>query len=300
MFISSKQCTIEVTSSSINDKILKKDLLENPLLYRFVPDLNFQGSSRKITLKVENCPKPAVKFSLKSPLIHGKYKKDFDSTDIIVVAEYLLERMRQELGITTVHSSCIYKKDKAILLLANLTGAGKTSLALYLTKRYGFKLFSDEKALVSLKTLRLVGQTKKLFLEPKTKNLLQKAGISLPSIIPIRRASSKKIALLITPVVTAKKLIPAVYQYKKDQLKWLLYEEFSKDIRLVNGLVLRFSYPLLPLDNFKLSRRREQGAEKLSRVLPSYFMVGDLKSLAERINQIFDNKSLSSLSDLAR
>jgi len=117
MIISSKNSCIKIISKTIDAKVLKKDILNNNLIFKFIPDLGFTPRKKKIILRIENKNKLKIKFSLKKPFIYGRYQKDFSSTDIIVLCEYLLERLRQEDGICSLHSSSVYKKNKAILFL---------------------------------------------------------------------------------------------------------------------------------------------------------------------------------------
>lgn len=287
MFISSKNCCIQIVSQSINNNLLRQDILTNPLLFRFIPDLTFNKKINKIILRVENKPAIKVNFSLNRPFLYGRYLKDFNSTDIIVISEYLLEYLRQEDGICVIHSSAVYKKNRAILFIANLTGAGKTSLALYLHAQHQYQLFSDEKTLIDIKKIKLVGQTKKLFIEPRTKNDLKYFGLKLPKIINIQETTDKNLALIVMPIIVSSAKTPFVYQYSPTQLRWRLYEEFSKDIRLVNGLIFNFSYPLQSLDNDQLAKQRECFIEKMSRQIPCYCIVGTLEDITKKINQIF-------------
>lgn len=289
MFISSKNCCIKIISKSINLKQLKKDLLDNHLLYRFIPDLNFSIKQKQIVLSIENQKKIKINFSLKKPFIYGRYPSDFNSTDIIVLSEYLLERLRQESGICTIHSSAIYKKNKSILFFVNLTGAGKTSLALYLHKKYQYQLFSDEKTLIDIKKIKLVGQTRKIFLPEKTKNNLQSFGLKLPKIINIKKTNSKNCCLLIVPIIIPSATGVTVHQYRPDQLRWHLYEEVSKDIRLINGSIFNFSYPLQSLDNHQLAVSRQYFVKIISQQIPCYCIFGTLPDVAKKINQIFLN-----------
>lgn len=295
MIIGSKNVHVRIVSESPSLDSVRRDILSNKLLYKFIPDFGFKKGSKEAILRVEDDDHVKVDFSLEQSAIKGKYGTDFHSTDIIVMAEYLLERLRQEQRIYTIHSSSVFKGKKAILFFANLTGAGKTSLALYLTQKYGYRLFSDEKTLVNLKNGKLVGQTKKIFLEKKTQANLEEANIKLPDTVNIAKAEDKKLVLLVVPVIvsTAKKAI--IHQYSKAQLKWALYEEFSKDIRLVNGLVFNLSYPLLPLDTFKIAKQRERFVEDLSARVPCYCVRGALDSIADKVDHWFTKISSNSV-----
>ncbi len=300
MIISSNGGSIKIVSQSIKQNTIKKDLLGNDLLYKFIPDLNFKPKKRKIILRVENKKKININFSAKSPYIYGNYPHQFNSTDIIVVAEYLLEYLRQKEGICTIHSSSIYKKGKAILFFINLTGAGKTSLSLYLNQKYEFNLFSDEKTLVDLKRAKLKGQSKKLFVTQRVKTLLKNENMCLENALTIKKVRPKKLSFFIMPVIVAGTNKVKMYRLTPSQLRWYLYEEFSKDIRLVNGAICEFSHPLPSLDNIKLSNTRRILVNRLSQQVPAYFVLGNLKNIADSVNQIFEKTFNNSSKDVGQ
>lgn len=287
VILSSISSHVRIISRSLDLSHIKADILANRLLYRFIPDLDFERKVKEAVLRIEDGSKIDVNFSLRTSLIRGKYGEDFDSTDIIVTTEYLLERLRQERGVCTIHSSSIFKNDRAVLFFANVTGAGKTSLALYLTNIFDYKLFSDEKTLVDLKKVNLVGQTKKIFVEYKTRKKLMTCNVRLPHEVEVAKVANKRLVLLVVPIITPQGHKIQVTKYSKDQLKWALFEEFSKDIRLVNGLILGLSHPLIPLDNFKISKQREKFVDILCDTVPCYRMVGPLDLVAEKTNQLF-------------
>ncbi len=289
MIISSNSTSVKIASKSIKSSILKKDILANQLLYRFIPDYHTKYKNKRTTLWVEDGKKMKIgDFPLKN-LISGNYPNKFNSTDIIVVAEYLLERLRQEIGIYTIHSSSVYKRGNGILFFINLSGAGKTSLALYLVRRYKFRLFSDEKTALDLKNKKMVGQTKKLFVEQKTKNLLKEESILTKNFINIKKIRPKKLRLLIMPIISNSIKKTTCYHLAPSQLRWFLYEELSKDIRGVNALISSLSIPLPSLDNLRLSKKRQNLISKLSCQIPAYLILGSLKEVAKQTNQIFKN-----------
>src|SRR5258708_10284748 len=172
MIISSKGFGIKILPEGVSDEILLKDVKNNPLLYKFIPNLNLDSDKYDLVLKIKNQEEKRFIFSLKESLIAGKYGQDFNSNDVIVLVEYLLERLRQEKGIYTLHSSSVYKDNIGLVLLGNLTGLGKTSTVLFLKEKFGFEIYSDEKCLINSNNNSLTGQTQKVFVETKTQNSL--------------------------------------------------------------------------------------------------------------------------------
>jgi len=241
IYISSLGNSVEIDSNSIGLDKLLTDIKASELLYRFIPNVNFEKSDKVVRLFVESKQNTKIVFSLESSLIQGKYPVDYSSTDVIVVAEYLLERMRQEKGDCIIHSSSIYDENGGIMFFGNPTGAGKTSITLFMTSKYKYHIFSDEKTLINLKTQEMSGQIGKIYLENKTRDLLAKEGLNIPTIIKIPKTKNHKLKILIVPAIASESLNTICVKYTEDQLKWFLYEEFSKDIRLLNGLIMNFS-----------------------------------------------------------
>jgi len=66
----------------------------------------------------------------------------------------------------------------------------------------------------------------------------------------------------------------------------LVYEELSKDIRLVNGLIFNFTYPLMSQDRFDLSQKRERLAENISINIPVFLIRGSLAQISAEISRV--------------
>ena len=282
--IGSQNIGVRIETENIDIESLWNEITDNPLLLRFIPNLTLGGTADATLKVIGNSTKQAS--LAPHAFIRGTYKNDFSSTDVIVMAEYALERKRQEKNIYTLHSSSVSKGDKALLLIANLTGSGKTSTMLYLNNFHGYKIYSDEKVQIDgLKNL--VGQVKKVFIEDKTRSLLEQNQISLGKEITIEDIGHKKLSLIVIPQINSAETVEIV-QYGKGQSKWLIYEELSKDIRLVNGLVHNFTYPLMSQDTFELAQSRERLADSLAENIPVFLVKGSLKKVAEETKRLFE------------
>lgn len=290
MIIKSKNVGVKILPLGNLSKVVNKEILSNQLLYRFIPDLKIKEKGKSnITLKIKEGGKKGITFSSATPEITGIYGTDFNSTDIIVVAEYLLEKLRQENNFGTIHSSAVYKKKSGILLIGNLTGIGKTSTSIKLSRDYNFNIYSDEKTILNFDTFEMAGQTKAVWLCKKTEKAL---GLKQTKKIKITKTKDISILLFIIPMVISNCKNVKVIKYSKPQFKWMLYEEISKDIRAINGLVFNFTYPLSSLDTQILSKKRETFAEKVSQEIPCYLIQGPLMDVSTKINQLFE-QSLS-------
>lgn len=87
--------------------------------------------------------------------------KDSDFVDVLVMT--IMQYILQTKGIYVLHSSAVCKDRKSIILWGG-SGAGKTSIAIYLCQNYGFKFISNDSTLISIDhtgNLVVVGTLKK-------------------------------------------------------------------------------------------------------------------------------------------
>ena len=86
-------------------------------------------------------------------------------SNIAYIARYLLEKQYAINSLCTCHSSCVEKDGKAILFLGG-AGSGKTSIALNMCIKHGFKLISNDQTLIGIvdNKLSALGGTKNLSL----------------------------------------------------------------------------------------------------------------------------------------
>lgn len=294
--INSGSFGVELILKKIDKNFLKDALEKNQLARRFICSLSFgetANHSRTLLPLVITAGSPrSMRLGSKGGHITGRLGEDFSVDDIVVASEYLLERMRQIAGKYSIHSSSIYRGNSAVLLIANMTGAGKTALILYLNGRHGFELYSDEKAIIEPATFSLAGQTTSIFPEEKTRRLLRQFRLNLPKKILIDQTETKGVALCIVPVIVGGLNQDAeVFKYSIDQLRWMLYEEVSKDIKLLNGFGFGMQHPLMSLDNSKIAQKRLNEVTKFAKRVPCYAVRGSLFGVAQAIVQLFDKIS---------
>lgn len=87
--------------------------------------------------------------------------KNNDFIDVLVMT--IMQYILQTKGIYVLHSSAVCKNEKSIILWGG-SGAGKTSMAIYLCQNYGFKFISNDSTLISIDDsgkLVVVGTLKK-------------------------------------------------------------------------------------------------------------------------------------------
>lgn len=89
-----------------------------------------------------------------------------------------------------------------------------------------YKTYSDEKTLLNLKSIMLSGQVSKIYLEDKTKNTLNQAGLRKQKVINLSKSKNKPLKLLIIPAISLKSTDTFCIKYNHNQLKWVLYHKF--------------------------------------------------------------------------
>ena len=134
-------CDEEVEILSINSL---KELLETSTFgNRYIPSLKIkENGNPKARLKVEL----SNKFNLKGRFPYLKYEGE-NPVDILVLAEYMLERLRQENHKYSIHSSSVEKNGQGIIFFG-WKDSGKTSLSLKLTLEYSFNFLSEGKTVI--------------------------------------------------------------------------------------------------------------------------------------------------------
>ncbi len=283
--IGSQTFGIEIITQGIDHQLIWDAILNNSLLYKFIPDLKLDNYPTS-KIDVVNLELKKYRLNKSKAYIQGVFNNDYTSSDIIVLCESILERNRQEIGIYTIHSSAIHKNGKGILFMGNLTGLGKTSTALFLCKINGYTLYSDEKTSLNSATIGFSGQTKKIYIESKTKERLSDYMNVQSEIEIVNVSTPPKLSYIIIPVVTndADNLVAKLYSL--DQTKWMLYEELTKDIRLINGSIFNMTTPLRSLDTQSIAQARLNFAISIAETIPCYYIQGSLTQISQFIENL--------------
>lgn len=169
--------------------------------------------------------------------------------DIITLAEYLLERARQERGIYCLHGSACIIKDRAIIFWGSASGMGKTSLCKELQDKYNAKWLADEKILINLKNQSIEGYVNVAYMKNGHKKYFNKLGQDLNKVIPI--------LFLVYPFLFGEQFNELeLIKWDKRKLQWHLYEELNRKIRANSRTFFNNTEPILSLDTIELARKR--------------------------------------------
>lgn len=248
-------------------------LLENSIFWKaLIPDVSIKKSQQgEKPFTVSLFEDSVFSFALKKKSCVIRH--DFSPShikDIVVVIGYLLEREHQKNSFYTIHGSVVSYREKAVALIGGLSGMGKTSLGLYLvSKKWRFN--SDEKFILDPAHLSIVGCTSKLLINKKLKMATKKYNLSR---IHPEGIQKNRLEAIIFPILVRFKKEYESFQYNNEKAFWHLYEEATRDIRLLNGLIHNFSFPLPSLDTHDIAVLRARNVRKVISMVPVFFVKG--------------------------
>lgn len=200
--------------------------------------------------------------------------KEADIRGLIALIGYILERINNEKGVYSIHSSVISKGDKAVVIFGGTTNLGKTSIAKIASEKFGWSFYSDEMALIDSNEDKIISGGK------IATNSDSFSDFSLPDI-----EQNFEIAGFVHPYIDNG--LNKIERWNSDKFFWHLKEELARKIRGGSKAIHFFSYPLDSLDTFDISKKRLSFAKKLSEKIPCYEMRGTPEFISERITEIF-------------
>jgi hypothetical protein len=265
---------VDVVMFNIDEFSLKGD----PFLYEYIPDLIIENladnSASDFIIKLSRSNYNS--FDIDDNIISIQCSDKCSVKDIITLLDYGLEYCRQSKEIYCLHGSAVVRDNLAIIFLGQVSGLGKTSIALELALNHGFSFLGDEKILLkyvgnkfSIKSTNRLKFNKsylKDHLEVNEEGFIQKFG-------DISKAWYE-LSLLIQPQIcpSGELLYDKFDSFKAE---FHLYEEMTRKIRGCSRRVNDFTEPLLSIDTYKLSKKRSDFCKKLSSAVDSYHVVGD-------------------------
>lgn len=265
-YVSSFTVTIELVIDG--SPAIYSALQEHPFWHEFVPGL-----------KHDKVTEPSVTWHISEDSTFS-----YDQTErtiranaesikkVIIIIEAALEQLRQARSLYTFHGSVIVRDDKAVALIGNLSGIGKTTLAAY-ASRHGWIWTVDEKFTVS--DGNVIGGTRGLLHDAKT---LKAASSSLPT----RSDKSYPLVLFCQPIVTTESTLTR-FDTSDDKRLWILNDEITRDIRQVNGIVDASLPPLQSFDTTAIAASRIRAVTTLVAVTPLVYLRGSESLLLNEI-----------------
>lgn len=283
-YLTVKSFGAAVKVASLEKSWIKK-LKNSKFLKRYVPCYEISKESKDagcvLTLK-SGYPR----FYLEFPRATYSNLK-YDEKDIVSLIEFLLECLRQKSGYYCMHSSSVAIGDRGVIFWGWASGLGKTRVVLSLVKNFGAKFFSDEKTLIDLKNVRMLGGVASVYL---SKNYFKKYHRNKKFYDFALPCTHTKIAFLVYPQVSeSKKLF--IEKWSSEKLDWHLYEELSRKIRATSRRLFQNTLPVPPLDTPTLSKKRSLEIKKFIKKVPCYYMRGTEKQISEKILKMLHNEN---------
>jgi hypothetical protein len=285
-----------IKSGNICIKISAKEEVINAItsslfLFQYIPDVqildcckNIKAELKVVDDRLYNLKINNDKYFLKMPDPIIRYK------DVITIAEYILEKLREKEGIYCLHGSAVSWRDKGVWLWGPISGLGKTSVAIGLCQNYGFRLIGDEKILINNKGefvggVRYINYNKKSLEKSISQNLNDKTDKELSKLIKLENRKIK-LSLIVLPISLHLANFIDIEKWESGKSAFHLYEELSRKIRGVSRRIIDFTTPIESFDNNNLSLVRSLLANKMARDIPSYVIKGNPTKIQEEIKKI--------------
>lgn len=193
----------------------------------------------------------------------------------IVIIEASFEHLRQQEAIYTLHGSAITNDECAVAFIGNLSGIGKTSLAAFAAGNF-WEWVADDK--FSITNQYLIGGTTNLLNDEKTHRASNRQTPKpLPKKLPLK--------LIVQPILTHESGL-TTFTMDREKSIWVLYDEVTRDIRQVNGIIHRTLPTVKSLDNRTIERLRIRAVEDLAANTPVVYMRGSKEMILNEINSI--------------
>lgn len=165
MLVSSCGCSVEIEANvnlynMLNNKI---DFIDFP---QIVLEKFYKNKDIKYKVKYTNCNNRTLKYKNNKLIIQYPIDEMDNGMTILFMLYPLLEQNRRENKSLTCHAAAISLNGEGIILLGK-EGAGKTTLAIELCKKYGAKIIGNDLCVIDYKELdniKILGGTQYFFL----------------------------------------------------------------------------------------------------------------------------------------
>ncbi|MBN1377268.1 hypothetical protein JW949_02950 [Candidatus Woesearchaeota archaeon] len=267
-----------------NDKNFLKEVIESDFIKKYIPSpkISFQSQD---DFPIINIKKSRL-FSLSGDFPKINYQGD-NLKDILFIADYFLERARQENKLYSIHSSSVEKDSKAVLLFG-WKDTGKTSVALNLARNYSFNFLSEGRTVID-KDFIICGCIH--YLEEDNEFLKKEYDFSedclyVSKLCTLSSNNKSRLVLLVYPQITQGPL--EVRQWDENKSRYHMYELFSYIIRGVAKNINNYSCPLPSIDTIELAKKRSDFIKNLVDKNKIYQLRGKIEDICDEIVTLFD------------
>ena len=222
--------------------------------------------------------------SLDYPMVTMTYSH-FHPKDLVSLAEYVLERARQEKGIICVHGAGAIVDNKAVVSWGTATGMGKTTLALAIADN-GNEFYSDEKVLVDLKNRTVVGRIANQYI---SNDYWRKQFGDTKFRTPNNLSTSITYDIgLFVHAIVCNQPETMIDHWTSDKFFWHLYEESCRKIRGTSRMFFGFTTPIDSLDTNELATRIIEWVREFTKSVPAMYYKGTASTAVDTITNIIN------------
>lgn len=206
--------------------------------------------------------------------------------DLITVVDFAFEPYRNSIGIYTLNSSSVISGDKAVIFFGGATGMGKTSLARYLSLKPDFNMYSDDKTILNLSSLKVVDGSN--FIHKNKTSLQTEFNATDSDHVEFDSETQKNIniSLFVYGYTGEKEGFKESEIWDGAKLEWHLYEALTKRIRGVTRRICGGTISLPSLDTATLAEKRIKDLKKVSEEIKCLFIKGEPEFV---YNQVLSN-----------
>ena len=252
------------------------DFLQNDSFpKRYIPEFHLDDCATEKGLVMVSEKSDEFKLDLDYPsrvIYHGSNIQ----IDTVVLLGYIMERIRQEKGVYSLHSSAVSKNRKGVVFIGDKM-AGKTTLSLYCASN-GFAFISDEKTLIDPKNGLIVGGNKIIapneFLTNQT---------DLDTTKSMNCASEANLNLIVYPRLYENP-VPQLQQWSQQKVNMYFYAKFGEYICGHSVRLNNLQAPVESLDTLVLALQRIKDVEALTQSVPAYTIKGNKEAIFHAVN----------------
>ena len=264
-----------------DEKIIEQ-IANSKFLYEYIPLVEIKDGllskpSHSATIRVR---KGDFNLGWEFPKITYTNNK-IDHKDIIALAEYCLERLRQEKGLYTIHANTTAVNKKGITIFGP-PHSGKTTLSFLVAKELNGKVIANERSVFNPKERKICGRVTNISLNKYVKEILKQNFNQIQNLLG---EDDVQIAFFMHPYISNKE---DIIKYNHNAALWDVIEQTDCFIRGINRKVRmgKNSFFMLPsLDNTKLANRRLKDISEMLKDVPCYTIRGSYMSIVKSIKE---------------
>ena len=266
----------------------KADILDhiekNDFVRHYIPSVSLnigEDTDYDCTIHIETSN--ANHIDINYPHAYYHFSDPLNLADVITLTEFMLERARQEKGIICLHGAVSIINDQAYAFLGGASGIGKSSLAYELAHMRQGTFLYDEKMLINLNTLKLVGGVGALYVS--NQYWADKTGINIGSKMDLKSQTAPNFDInsFVFPVLSQTGTEAKKSTLSSDKLEWHLWEESCRKIRATSRRFFNYSTPVQSLDTEKVSLWRSNQIKILSKDVTGSYVTGNISKACLKI-----------------